>query len=54
LADGLFWHRGQFALTITFHYLFPPLTMALAVLIAILKGMGLWKGDERYHECARF
>jgi len=33
LADALIWHRLQFAFTITFHYLFPVLTMGLALLI---------------------
>ena len=30
-------HRFHFAFTITFHYLFPQLTMGLAPLIVILK-----------------
>jgi len=47
-------HRLQFAFTITFHYIFPQLTMGLALLIVILKTIALRTGDERYHECARF
>ncbi len=47
-------HRLQFAFTITFHYIFPQLTMGLALLILILKTIALRTGDERYHECARF
>ena len=31
MSDGLLWHRIQFAFTITFHYLFPQLTMGLAL-----------------------
>ena len=54
MDDGLFWHRFQFAFTVSFHYLFPQLTMGLALLILWLKVAGLKKGDERYHECARF
>src|SRR5436309_1303309 len=31
--DALAWHRFQFGFTITYHYLFPQLTMGLALLI---------------------
>ena len=37
MSDALFWHRLQFAFTVTYHYLFPQLTMGLALLIVILK-----------------
>ena len=37
MSDGLLWHRIQFAFTITFHYLFPQLTMGLALLIVVFK-----------------
>ena len=47
-------HRLHFAFTITFHYLFPQLTMGLAPLIVALKTIGLWKKDERYDQAARF
>src|SRR5215467_10900063 len=47
-------HRFQFAFTITYHYLFPQLTMGLALLIVILKGMALRTGNARYDESARF
>src|SRR6266702_3516057 len=33
MSDGLPWHRIQFAFTITYHYLFPQLTMGLALRI---------------------
>ena len=33
MDDPAFWHRVQFAFTITYHYLFPQLTMGLAPLI---------------------
>jgi cytochrome d ubiquinol oxidase subunit I len=54
MTDGLLWHRIQFAFTITYHYLFPQLTMGLALIIVVLKVMALRKGDERYNEVARF
>lgn len=52
--DALNWSRFQFGFTITFHYLFPQLTMGLALLIVIFKVLGLRTGEERYHEAARF
>ncbi|RMF59289.1 MAG: cytochrome ubiquinol oxidase subunit I [Calditrichaeota bacterium] len=47
-------HRIQFAFTIMYHYLFPQLTMGLALLIVILKGLALKTGEERYHHASRF
>jgi len=47
-------HRLHFAFTITFHYLFPQLTMGMALLIVILKTIALRTGDEDYHRAARF
>ena len=37
MDDALLVHRIHFAFTVTFHYLFPQLTMGLAPLIVILK-----------------
>jgi cytochrome d ubiquinol oxidase subunit I len=47
-------HRLHFAFTVTFHYLFPQLTMGLALLLVILKTLALRTGDERYAHAARF
>jgi cytochrome d ubiquinol oxidase subunit I len=47
-------HRLHFAFTITFHYLFPQLTMGLALLIVILKTAALKTGNQSYDEAARF
>ncbi len=52
--DALALHRLHFAFTITFHYLFPQLTMGLALLLVILKTLALRTGDERYAQSARF
>ncbi len=52
--DALAWNRFQFGFTITFHYLFPQLTMGLALIIVIFKTIALRRNDERYHEAARF
>src|ERR1017187_3823021 len=50
--------RLQFAFTITFHYLFPQLTMGLALLIFVLKTIALRTTDEQrrghYNRAARF
>lgn len=46
--------RWQFAFTITFHYLFPQLTMGLALLIVVLKSIALRRADEHYNKAARF
>lgn len=54
MSDPLFWHRLQFGFTASFHYLFPQLTMGLALLIVILKGIGLRPGGERFNDAARF
>jgi cytochrome d ubiquinol oxidase subunit I len=52
--DALFLHRIHFAFTITFHYLFPQLTMGLAPLIVVLKTLAIRTGNEAYNEAARF
>jgi cytochrome d ubiquinol oxidase subunit I len=52
--DALTVHRLHFAFTVTFHYLFPQLTMGLALLIVVLKTMALRTGDEHYNRAARF
>ena len=44
--------RIQFAFTITYHYLFPQLTMGLAPLIVIFKTLAIWKKDERWNHAA--
>ena len=49
-----FIHRLHFAFTVTYHYLFPQLTMGLAPLIVVLKTLALWKKDPRYDDAARF
>jgi cytochrome bd ubiquinol oxidase subunit I len=53
VEDALLYHRLQFAFTISFHYLFPQLTMGLALLIVFMKTLALRHGDEGYHRAAR-
>src|SRR5262249_24568943 len=47
-------HRFQFGFTVTYHYLFPQLTMGLALLIVVLKTIALQRNDLVYHQAARF
>ena len=53
-GDALFWHRLQFAFTVVYHYLFPQLTIGLALLIVLMKALGLGTGDRRWDDAARF
>jgi len=54
MTDPVFWHRVQFGFTLTFHYIFPQLTMGLALLIVVLKGIGLRTGIAAWNDTARF
>jgi len=54
MESALFYDRLQFAVTATFHYLFPQLTMGLAFRRFYLRGRALWTGDEQYHRVAQF
>jgi cytochrome bd ubiquinol oxidase subunit I len=58
MDSALLVHRLHFAFTITFHYLFPQLTMGLAPLIVVLKTLALRSQDENrrelYSQAARF
>jgi cytochrome d ubiquinol oxidase subunit I len=52
--DAVTIDRIQFAFTASFHYLFPQLTMGLALLIVVLKTLAIRTGDEHYNAAARF
>jgi len=52
--NALTWDRFQFGFTITYHYLFPQLTMGLALVILVLKILALKTGEDRYNAAARF
>lgn len=56
---ALGWSRLQFAFTITYHYLFPQLTMGLALVILVLKALAMRKRETEekkatYNDLARF
>jgi cytochrome d ubiquinol oxidase subunit I len=46
--------RIQFAFTVSYHYLFPQLTMGMALFLLILKILYLWKKDDRYNQALIF
>ncbi|MEL6189871.1 MAG: cytochrome ubiquinol oxidase subunit I, partial [Myxococcota bacterium] len=46
--------RAQFALTIMFHYLFPPLSIGLGAIMVMLEGLYLRTGDVVYEVATRF
>lgn len=54
MDDALLYGRLQFAFTITYHYLFPQLTMGLALIIVVFKGMYLKTDKPVYNNAAKF
>jgi cytochrome d ubiquinol oxidase subunit I len=54
MQDALVLDRLHFAFTVTFHYIFPQLTMGLALLMVYLKTKALRTGDEHFNRAARF
>ena len=52
--DVVLLSRIQFALTIMFHYIFPPLTIGMGVVLVYLEAAFLRTGDRRFHQAAKF
>jgi len=50
----IFYDRLQFAFTITFHYIFPQLTMGLSLIIVYFKWKYLRSQVEKYNDAAKF
>ena len=48
------WSRLQFAMTAGYHWLFVPLTLGLAVIMAIMETLYVVKGDEFWKKTAKF
>ncbi len=46
--------RIQFAFTVAFHYIYPPLSIGLGLLMVMFEGTYLRTGKEAYHTLARF
>ncbi|MFY0600137.1 MAG: cytochrome ubiquinol oxidase subunit I [Cyclobacteriaceae bacterium] len=54
MEDMIFYDRLQFAFTITFHYLFPQLTMGLSLIIVYFKWQFLKTENEKFNDAAKF
>ena len=52
--DALLLSRIQFAVTIAFHYIFPPMSIGLGLILVIMEGTYLKTGNELYHRMTRF
>ena len=52
--DAVILARIQFALTIGFHYIFPPITIGLSIIIVIAEGFYLKKRDEVFKKISSF
>ena len=52
--DVLTLSRIQFGLTIGFHYIYPPLSIGLGVMLVIMEAAWLRTRDPVYHQMARF
>lgn len=54
LPDALLLARIQFAFTVSFHFLFPAITIGLASYLAVLEGLWLKTGREHYMDLYRY
>jgi cytochrome d ubiquinol oxidase subunit I len=52
--DVLLLSRIQFGLTIAFHYIFPPMSIGLSIILIVMEGMYLKTRNELYHQMTRF
>ncbi|NVO18543.1 MAG: cytochrome ubiquinol oxidase subunit I [Bacteroidetes bacterium] len=46
--------RIQFAFTISFHYIYPPLSIGLGLVMVVMEGLYLKTGNRIYEQMARF
>ncbi len=54
LPDALLLARTQFAFTVSFHFLFPAITIGLASYLAVLEGLWLKTGRDVYMDLFRY
>ena len=54
MDDPVLLSRLQFAITIMFHYIFPPMTIGLGVVLVALEGLWLKTKNDLYHKQAKF
>ena len=52
--DVLTLSRIQFGATVAFHYIYPPLSIGLGLMLVLMEGAWLKTGNTLYHQMARF
>ena len=52
--DTIFWSRLQFAMTAAYHWLFVPLTLGLALVMAVMETIYVVKKDDFWRKTAKF
>ena len=52
--DVLTLSRIQFGATVAFHYIYPPLSIGLGIMLVLMEGLWLKTGNTLYHQMARF
>ena len=52
--DAVLLARIQFGFTISFHIIFPAITIGLASYLVVLEGLWLWKADAVYRDLYHF
>jgi cytochrome d ubiquinol oxidase subunit I len=54
MLDVVLLSRLQFALTVGFHYLFPPISIGLGIILVIMEGMYIKTKDKKYEQMTKF
>lgn len=52
--DAILLARIQFAFTVSFHFFFPAFSIGLASYLAVLEGLWLKTGEQRYHDLFKY
>ncbi|MEI8190535.1 MAG: cytochrome ubiquinol oxidase subunit I, partial [candidate division NC10 bacterium] len=52
--DPVLLSRIQFGLTISFHYIYPPLSIGLGVILVFMEALSLKTGDPLFRQMTRF
>ena len=52
--DVLLLSRIQFSLTVMFHYIYPPLSIGLGLIILIMESMYMLSKDPLYRQMSKF
>ena len=54
IVSAVDWSRAQFALTAMYHWLFVPLTIGLALIVAVMESIYVRTGEERWKGITKF